>query len=141
LKVTIQKFYRVSGDSTQYRGVVPDIVLPDRLEHLKTGEQYIDYSLPWDKVEGTIYNSWPKIGATIEELRAESAARVAVDKEFTVISEEARVAKERMDQSQQSLKIDDLRREREEARSLEAKEKGFVSPHGGVKSGGEKEEA
>jgi carboxyl-terminal processing protease len=140
LKVTIQKFYRVSGDSTQYRGVVPDIVLPDRLKHLKSGEQYIDYSLPWDKVEGTNYSRWPKIGASIEELRADSAARVAADKEFSTISEEARVAKERMDQSQQSLQIDDLRREREEARRLESEGKGLVSPHGAVPSAGDKEE-
>ncbi|ALC18184.1 periplasmic carboxy-terminal processing protease lipoprotein [Desulfuromonas soudanensis] len=141
LKVTIQKFYRVSGDSTQYRGVVPDIVLPDRLKHLKSGEQYIDYSLPWDKVEGTNYSRWPKIGATIEELRAGSAARVSADKEFSAISEEARVAKERMDQSQQSLQIDDLRREREEARRLESEGKGLVSPHGAVPAAGDKEES
>jgi len=51
LKVTIQKFYRVTGGSTQYKGVESDIVLPSLFQYLKSGEQYIDYSLPWDQVD------------------------------------------------------------------------------------------
>ena len=51
LKLTIQKFYRINGDSTQYRGVVPDIILPDVMSGLKTGEQYLDFALPWDTVK------------------------------------------------------------------------------------------
>ncbi|MCW5198829.1 PDZ domain-containing protein, partial [Desulfobulbus sp. F3] len=44
LKVTIQKFYRISGSSTQYKGVTPDVVVPSMLDYLETGEQYLDYS-------------------------------------------------------------------------------------------------
>ena len=51
LKVTIQKFYRVNGSSTQYKGVEPDIVLPNLFEHIKSGERYLDYSLPWDSID------------------------------------------------------------------------------------------
>jgi carboxyl-terminal processing protease len=51
LKATIQKFYRVDGGSTQYKGVVPDIILPSLFQNLKSGEQYLDYSLKWEQVQ------------------------------------------------------------------------------------------
>ena len=59
LKITTQKFYRVSGDSTQYRGVVPDIILPDRSQYNEYGERYLDYSLPWDRIEEVEHKEWP----------------------------------------------------------------------------------
>lgn len=131
MRVTIQKFYRISGESTQYRGIVPDIVLPDRLQHLKSGEQYIDYSLPWDTVPAVSYSRWNEIGLNLPALKSASAKRVQADKSFQEIATEARKAKLRSEQTLQSLQIDDLRREREEARSLADKES--VSPHGGGK--------
>lgn len=131
MRVTIQKFYRISGDSTQYRGIVPDIILPDRLQHLKSGEQYIDYSLPWDTVPAVPYNRWTGIGLNLPALKSASAKRVQADKSFQEIAAEAKKAKLRSEQTLQSLQIDDLRREREEARSQA--DKGGASPHGGGK--------
>lgn len=123
LKITVQKFYRVSGGSTQYRGVVPDIVLPDRLQHLKTGEKFAEYSLPWDTVEGTSYARWSKV-PDLETLKTMSLERVAADKRFTEIAEAAAKAKSRTEQTLQSINLEDIRKEREVARN-EAKE----SPH------------
>lgn len=131
MRVTIQKFYRISGESTQYRGIVPDIVLPDRLQHLKSGEQYIDYSLPWDTVPAVPYSRWNGIGLNLPALKSASAKRVQADKSFQEIAAEAKKAKQRSEQTLQSLQIDDLRREREEARSQA--DKGVASPHGGGK--------
>src|SRR5690606_31588976 len=51
LKITIQKFYRVNGSSTQYKGVTPDIILPDQFSHLESGEKFLDYSIPWGEVK------------------------------------------------------------------------------------------
>ncbi|NNF48168.1 MAG: PDZ domain-containing protein, partial [Desulfofustis sp.] len=63
LKATIQKFYRVDGGSTQYKGVVPDVILPSLLQNLKSGEQYLDYSLPWDQDEPVRYDAYAdKVG-------------------------------------------------------------------------------
>ena len=56
LKITIQKFYRINGDSMQYRGVVPHITLPDTMQYLEYGERYIDNSLPWDRVEAVNFS-------------------------------------------------------------------------------------
>ena len=50
LKLTIQKFYRVNGGSTQFKGVVPDIILPDVLTSYAKGEQESEYPLLWDEI-------------------------------------------------------------------------------------------
>lgn len=58
LKLTLQKFYRINGGSTQLNGVTPDIVLPDRLEHLKFREKDNTASLPWDEIAKADYQPW-----------------------------------------------------------------------------------
>lgn len=113
MKVTIQKFYRVSGESTQYRGVVPDIILPDRLQHIQSGEQYLDYSLPWDRVEGTSFTPWPA-PLPVEELRRRSQERLAENEQFTSIQAESARAKERMERTALPLNLAEARRDREE---------------------------
>jgi carboxyl-terminal processing protease len=124
MRVTIQKFYRVSGGSTQFRGVVPDIILPDRLGHLKSGEQYLDHSLPWDTVAATDYAPWSQLQAK-SELKAKSARRVATEETFIAISRDGARAKERMENTRQSLNIEDIRRERQEAKKLQKEMPGW----------------
>ncbi len=126
LKLTTQKFYRISGESTQYRGVVPDIILPDRLGHLKTGEQYLDYSLPWDKVESTDFHHWAGLNGTdLPLIRSRSQQRLADSDKFQEIVAEAAKAKSKSEQTLQSLDIDDLRRDRAEAKKM-AEEAGMT---------------
>ena len=118
LKITVQKFYRVSGASTQYRGVVPDIILPDRLQYLKTGEKYAEYSLPWDTVAAVNYTRWPHHGLSLDAIRARSRQRTATDPKFIEIAKEAALAKERSEQTRQSLNIDTVRTEMAEAKKM-----------------------
>jgi len=118
MRVTIQKFYRVSGESTQFRGIVPDIILPDRLSHLKSGEQYLDHSLPWDTVEATSFRRWSPPTPAASAIKAKSDRRVASEEAFVKISEDAARAKVRMEKTVQSLNIDVMQREREEAKKL-----------------------
>ncbi len=116
LKVTIQKFYRVSGDSTQYRGVVPDIILPDRFRHLKSGERHLDFSLPWDKVEPTNYRPWSRKDMEKETLASLSRDRIESDPDFLEIREETALVGKKSENTLQSLDIEDIQREREEAK-------------------------
>jgi carboxyl-terminal processing protease len=58
VKLTLQKFYRISGGATQLKGVTPDIVLPDRLEHLKFREKDNPYALRWDEINKADYKTW-----------------------------------------------------------------------------------
>jgi carboxyl-terminal processing protease len=111
MKLTTQKFYRISGDSTQYRGVVPDIILPDRQEASKFGERYLDYSLPWDSIGKVIYIPWPQ-GPATAGLLAHSRQRVDTDPDFMEIRRVAATLAERVDNSRQSLQIDTVWQER-----------------------------
>ncbi|PLX76955.1 MAG: tail-specific protease [Desulfuromonas sp.] len=132
LKVTIQKFYRVSGESTQYRGIIPDIILPDRLSHLKTGEQYSDYSLPWDTVKPVVYEKWGVSSPSIEKKLLElSQKRVAANEEFQRIMKNAARAKERSDKTERPLNIAAIRQQRNEINSMaDDEEDSPVAPHG-----------
>lgn len=58
LKLTLQKFYRINGGATQLKGVVPDIVLPDRYEFLKFREKDNTAALPWDTIPRAEYQAW-----------------------------------------------------------------------------------
>lgn len=58
LKLTFQKFYRINGGSTQLKGVVPDVVMPDAYDYLKIREKDNSSSLPWDEIPKASYNAW-----------------------------------------------------------------------------------
>ena len=58
VKLTLQKFYRINGGATQLEGVVPDVILPDRLEYLKFREKDNPDALKWDKISQAPYKTW-----------------------------------------------------------------------------------
>ncbi|MEO6489815.1 MAG: carboxy terminal-processing peptidase [Ferruginibacter sp.] len=64
VKLTLQKFYRINGDATQLKGVVPDIVLPDRLEYLKFREKDNPNALKWDEIQKADYKTWTETGTS-----------------------------------------------------------------------------
>ena len=116
VKVTIQKFYRITGGSTQYKGVVPDIILPSLFQHQKSGEKYLDYSLPWDRIGPVKYP--PLRGKPIDlgMIRQRSLQRVEHEPGLRLIAEEAKKADERSKHTAISLKLADMRQRTEEAR-------------------------
>lgn len=120
LKVMIQKFYRVTGGSTQYKGVEPDIVLPSLFAHVKSGERYLDYSLPWDSIAAVDFTPWPK-PLHLATLKERSAKRVEADSDFSLIRAEAAKAVVRSEKTLVSVALPDLRRERAEALISEKK--------------------
>lgn len=130
LKVTIQKFYRVSGESTQERGVIPDIVLPSRYDGLKSGEKYLPNALVWDRIESADFTPWQRKIEGLEQLRAASAERVAASDKFRELRDVALKAEERRVNSRQSLQLAKIIQEREELHQLQVSEAG--SPHGGL---------
>jgi carboxyl-terminal processing protease len=116
LKMTTQKFYRVSGDSTQYRGVVPDVILPDRSRYNEYGERYLDYSLPWDRIAEVEHREWPPVDRA--ELNSKSQERVARDEDFVEIQRIAEAMGERIKNTRQSLLIADVVRERDDLQGM-----------------------
>ncbi len=114
IKVTIQKFYRITGGSTQYKGVIPGIVLPSLFQHLQSGERYLDYSLPWDQIQPVEYTSFSGKLFDLDIIRKMSLRRVQRDPVFQTIAKEAQIAGERSKQTTVSLKLADVRRRMEE---------------------------
>ena len=86
LKVTIQKFYRVTGASTQYKGITPDLILPDIFSYVESREKDLEYSLPWDQIQAKPFSKWTKFSYNVPDLKAKSAARVKANARFAKIN-------------------------------------------------------
>ena len=110
VKLTMQKFYRVSGGSTQLKGVVSDIVLPTQIEALKLREKDNDYALPYDEISKTNYKPWGS-AYDLNQIRQMSNARIANDSVFRIIKSNSEWISSEDDKSS-SLNIDDYRKEK-----------------------------
>jgi carboxyl-terminal processing protease len=112
LKITIQKFYRINGSSTQFKGVTPDIVLPDPYAYLETGEKYLDYALPWAKVNAVPYKAWDEYTYNIPKLKKSSDKRVAKNERFQKIIQSNNWYKKRKKDTVKMLTLADYNGER-----------------------------
>ena len=89
LKITMQQFYRPSGESTQLRGVKSDIVLPSITDHMDISESDLDYPVAFDEVEDTVKESLGlRDVELIESLTAASAKRVAASEKFQELNKQ-----------------------------------------------------
>ena len=104
LKLTIQKFYRVRGGSTQLNGVESDIILPSLTDNSEIGEGSLKNRLAYDEVAPVkIADSMAATPLFLNDLRARSAARVAADPEFGYTMDDMRRVREKIDQNTISL--------------------------------------
>jgi carboxyl-terminal processing protease len=110
LKLTMQKFYRVNGGSTQLRGVNSDIVLPDKYEKLYKGEREEDYPMPWDEIAPASINRWNATWS-YDEIKKKSKARVEGDLTFKQIRELEEKFKKQADNTFISLNLEKYRAE------------------------------
>lgn len=85
MKLTIQKFYRVNGESTQYKGVIPDIVLPFKNDFKEIGERALDNYLEWDTISEADFSELERKSGLIPFLNENSKNRVANNKLFQEI--------------------------------------------------------
>lgn len=116
LKITIQKFYRVNGSSTQYKGVTPDIILPDQFSHLESGEKFLDYSIPWGEVKAVKFDKWKNSKFDIKALKAKSADRVKKSEKFKHILDSMKWYKTQKENTKRSLAQIDFEKERKDIR-------------------------
>ena len=82
LKLTISKFYRVSGDSTQHRGVLPDIEFPSVYDKEEVGESQKDNALPWDSIHAVPFKPSPGVKQYIPLLSSAHQKRISTDPDF-----------------------------------------------------------
>ncbi|MGC1458762.1 MAG: carboxy terminal-processing peptidase [Steroidobacteraceae bacterium] len=84
ITVTIGKFYRVTGESTQHRGVEPDVQLPSVIDMKEVGESALEAALPWDRIQGSPFSAWHDEHSVIAlpSLVSEEAAREQHDPDY-----------------------------------------------------------
>ncbi len=103
LKVTVQKFYRINGGSTQLNGVGSDIVLPDLYHYLDTGEKDYDNAMPWSDIDPIEYDQNVAKLNHIQDLKSRSKNRVDNDATFAMVIDNALRLKESRDKSEFSI--------------------------------------
>jgi len=104
IKITMQQFYRPSGDSTQNEGVKSDIELPSITTHLEVGESDLDYALAFDRVPRATFESTGRVSdELVNALRERSQARVATDEEFERVVKDIEKYKLRKQEKEISL--------------------------------------
>jgi carboxyl-terminal processing protease len=113
LTLTIGKYYRVTGASTQHRGVHPDIALPSTIDTEIVGESARENALPWDTVQTTRFSAGSPLDSTIESLIASHDARSKDDPNFRYQVNRIQAGKRIREQKTVSLNIDERRAARE----------------------------
>lgn len=123
-KITTQKFYRINGGSTQLKGVIPDIILPDSYKYLDLGEKEMDYAMPWDQIPAASYKTWNNLKAIkIDKIKSKSASRVEKNDVFKLINSNAEHLKHKQDNTLVSLNISNYRAELASTKKEEEKYK------------------
>lgn len=116
VKVTIQKFYRISGGSTQEKGVASDVSLPSIYDVLERGESSLKFPLEWDEVKKLRYKEWEDGDFPVAELNQRSAKRVEEDVDFKILREDMDRLTKQLDENSISLNIEERRIENEKTR-------------------------
>jgi carboxyl-terminal processing protease len=125
LKITVQKFYRVAGGSTQQKGVIPDIVLPSALDAYGSilGETSLPYYLQYDTIPAATYDNFNLTNPYLTALRANSSARVMASPDFGYMRQDIAFYKKKLQDSTVSLNEAARLKEQADLKVLEADRK------------------
>jgi carboxyl-terminal processing protease len=114
LKLTESKFYRISGESTQHRGVVPDIAFPALYDYEQVGESALDGALEWDTIKPAYYRTYFNIPSVLSQLEAKHQSRVEHNPDFAFIKSQLELKQELKDVEVLSLNQDTRKKEDDE---------------------------
>ena len=134
LKITTAQFFRVNGESTQHRGVVPDVLFPTAMHSDAQGERGLDNALPWAEVDAADHDNWPVSAVNNADLQARHESRYKDNELFTLLIEELDAQRDAREQTSVSLneevreqEIEDLEADRDERIELYRKAFGAAS--------------
>ncbi|RON34384.1 tail-specific protease [Pseudomonas frederiksbergensis] len=119
LKLTLAKFYRVSGQSTQHQGVLPDIDYPSIIDTKEIGESALPEAMPWDTIRAAIKPALDPFKPYITQLKSEHEVRTAKDAEFVFIRDKLALAQKLM--SEKTVSLNEAERRAQHA-DIEAKQ-------------------
>ncbi|MEM9298522.1 MAG: carboxy terminal-processing peptidase [Bacteroidota bacterium] len=126
LKLTLQKFYRVTGSSTQHLGVDPDINLPSAFDASEFGESSNPSALPWDQIAGTKYDLTNDVSSRlIAQLNTDYENRLTSDIDLKNLAEETVELKQNLARTEISLNEEVRKKQMEEAEKKRAKRSGL----------------
>jgi carboxyl-terminal processing protease len=109
LKYTVSKFYRVSGDSTQHRGILPDITLPPIFDAEEIGESHLETALPWDQIHSVPHQQSTALNQLISPLTAAHKLRAYKEHNFTSLAEQVELNKQWDKQDKLTVNLEDRR--------------------------------
>ncbi|MEI7949870.1 MAG: carboxy terminal-processing peptidase [Gammaproteobacteria bacterium] len=108
IKITRSKFYRISGESTQHKGVTPNIAMPDLFEVSdEIGENALPTALPWDTIEANFFRPYADFRVLVPTLNGKHEARMRDDPEFVYIR--AQIAEAKKEQASNSLSLNETK--------------------------------
>lgn len=103
LKLTRAKFYRISGESTQHMGVVPDIQYPSLVDADQVGESSLEFALPWDKVQAVRHKEYSPLQLWLPELKERHQVRAEEDPDLKYLAAQQDLFEEMRSVKQVSL--------------------------------------
>lgn len=103
VKLTIAKFYRITGSSTQHRGVIPDVELPSLYAAKEFGEDASKYALPWDQISPTKYEPVNLVTNKLGDIRSKHMQRMSGNKEYAYLQQDINFFKEHNEKLYQTL--------------------------------------
>lgn len=113
LRLSIQKFYRINGQTTQWKGVIPDIVLPSEYMYMDIGEKFLEYPLASDLFLPTNYEKWEK-GPNITNISELSKKRISENAYLNEINDYALFLKNRREEKTTNISLADSFKDLEE---------------------------
>ncbi len=113
ITMTVQKYYRITGASTQYQGVVPDIILPDLYSYLDIGEKSQPYSLPWDTIPALSFTPWKNSYRDLDEIKARSRQRLKNSPRFAQIDANISRLKKQREKTMVTLNLEKFQAEQD----------------------------
>jgi len=119
LKLTSAKFYRVSGKSTQHRGVIPQILFPGIYKPDETGESSLDGALPWDTISGVPFQAYPPLTPLYEILIRQFEERRRQDPGMIYLEKRLALTSQREGRHRMPLDIDTRQKERRQMEQAE----------------------
>ena len=116
LTLTIGKYYRVTGGSTQNRGVIPDIELPSLVDSDTIGENTKPRALPWDQIQATNFRAMEKLDQQVSLLNRDQIQRSSRDPDFQFLLQDIEMVESLRKQKAVSLNMEKRKAEQEERR-------------------------
>jgi len=106
LKITMQKFFRVNGGSTQLKGVVPDVIFPDNYHYIDTGEKDYDFAMKWSEIDPVVYNQDVFQVPDLNMINSKSSERTSQVDQFQQVLANAKRLKKNRDETSYPLEFE-----------------------------------